>query len=374
MSNENNSSDVTAKDLLNDMLAESDSENDTPTTRDLLNDILAENTSNDTPVKNTLAKNTSNDIPASHTPVKDTLSESDSENDTPTTKDLNDTPTTKDLNDTPTTKDLNDTPTTKDLNDTPTTKDLNDTPTTKDLNDTPTTKDLNDTPTTKDLNDTPTTKDLLNDTPTTKDLLNDILNGNTSSDTPTTKDSLDDSPTEDNTQDRPEIILDADSLVDSSEPSKAKIESLTLMLRLEKLKSSQFEEKLKHAIADYQNLRRKTLTDVENGISAKINEFALDFLKIYDDFTRAKKVFIESQATTEGLNSILKNMDSVLNKYNIRPIDALGEIFDPHLHEAISVTANPDLDDNTIIQELRRGYTSNGIVIRPTLVEITKKE
>ena len=319
MSNENNSSDVTAKDLLNDMLAESDSGNDTPTTRDLLNDILAENTSNDTPVKNTLAKNTSNDIPASHTPVKDTLSESDSENDTPTTKDLNDTPTTKDLNDTPTTKDLN-------------------------------------------------------DTPTTKDLLNDILNGNTSSDTPTTKDSLDDSPTEDNTQDRPEIILDADSLVDSSEPSKAKIESLTQMLRLEKLKSSQFEEKLKHAIADYQNLRRKTFTDVENGISAKINEFALDFLKIYDDFTRAKKVFIESQATTEGLNSILKNMDSVLNKYNIRPIDALGEIFDPHLHEAISVTANPDLDDNTIIQELRRGYTSNGIVIRPTLVEITKKE
>ena len=160
----------------------------------------------------------------------------------------------------------------------------------------------------------------------------------------------------------------------NTEPSKLTTENLMQLLRQERSKSSQFEEKLKHALADYQNLHRKTRSDIETGINVKLNEFALDFIKIYDDFLRAKNVFIESKINTEGMNSILKNMDSVLSKYNIHHIDALGEIFDPHLHEAISIVPDPNLDEGTITQELRRGYTSNGIVIRPTLVEITKKE
>lgn len=160
----------------------------------------------------------------------------------------------------------------------------------------------------------------------------------------------------------------------NTEPSKPTASQLSQLLQQERLKSAQFEEKLKHALADYQNLHRKTRSDIETGITTKLNEFALDFIKIHDDFLRAKNVFIESKINTEGMDSILKNMDSVLSKYNIHHIDALGEIFDPHLHEAISVVPDPNLDEGTITQELRRGYTSNGIVIRPTLVEITKKE
>ena len=56
----------------------------------------------------------------------------------------------------------------------------------------------------------------------------------------------------------------------------------------------------------------------------------LEFLKIYDDFVRAKQVFTESNVETEGLDGILKNMDSLLVKYQVKPIDALGEIFDPN--------------------------------------------
>ena len=73
------------------------------------------------------------------------------------------------------------------------------------------------------------------------------------------------------------------------------------------------------------------------------------------------------------LDSILKNMDSLLEKYHIKEIDALGEIFNPNFHEAISIISDPDLDDNTITKELRKGYISHERVIRPTLVEISKK-
>ena len=146
------------------------------------------------------------------------------------------------------------------------------------------------------------------------------------------------------------------------------------LLELEKQKVSQYEEKLKHVLADFQNLSKKTQNDIETGVNSKINEFMLDFLKIYDDFIRAKEVISESKINADGLNSILKNMESLMEKYNVKPIDALGEIFDPNFHEAISIISDPSLDDNTITKEIRKGYISHEKILRPTLVEISKKE
>jgi len=146
------------------------------------------------------------------------------------------------------------------------------------------------------------------------------------------------------------------------------------LLELEKQKVSQYEEKLKHVLADFQNLSRETQSDIENGVNSKINEFMLDFIKIYDDFIRAKEVISESKINADGLNSILKNMESLMQKYNVTPIEALGEIFDPNYHEAISIISDSTLDDNTITKEIRKGYISHERIIRPTLVEISKKE
>ena len=161
--------------------------------------------------------------------------------------------------------------------------------------------------------------------------------------------------------------------IEESKPTEISIEELSKLLELEKQKVSEHEEKLKHVLADFQNLNRKTQSDIENGVNAKVDEFVLDFLKIYDDFVRAKEVFSESKINTTGLDSILKNMDSLLKKYHVIPIDALGEIFNPNFHEAISIITDPDLDDNTITKEIRKGYISHEKVVRPTLVEISKK-
>ena len=170
-----------------------------------------------------------------------------------------------------------------------------------------------------------------------------------------------------------EKIIEISEHDESSESSQTNVEELTKFLDLEKQKVIETDEKLKRALADFQNLTRKTNSDIENGVNAKIDEFVLDFLKIYDDFVRAKDVFSENKINTDGLDSILKNMDSLLKKYHVTPIDALGEIFDPNSHEAISIITDPDLDDNTITKEIRKGYISQKRVIRPTLVEISKK-
>jgi len=161
--------------------------------------------------------------------------------------------------------------------------------------------------------------------------------------------------------------------LEQSDTDDITVDELQNLLEIEKQKVKDYEDKIKHVLADYQNLNKKTQSDIEKGVNTKIDEFMLDFLKVYDDFTRAKQVFAESKINTEGLDSILKNMDSLLAKYNVTPIDALGEIFDPHLHEAISIIADSELDSNTITKELRKGYISHKRVIRPTLVEISKK-
>ena len=162
--------------------------------------------------------------------------------------------------------------------------------------------------------------------------------------------------------------------LDNMDNDDDKSEDLSKLLELEKQKTLQFEEKLKHVLADFQNLSKKTQNDIDTGVNSKINEFILDFLKIYDDFIRAKEVISESKINADGLNSILKNMESLMEKYNVKPIDALGEIFDPNFHEAISIISDPSLDDNTITKEIRKGYISHEKILRPTLVEISKKE
>ncbi len=146
------------------------------------------------------------------------------------------------------------------------------------------------------------------------------------------------------------------------------------LLEEEKKRSEDLENKLKHALADFQNLTKKTQLEIKNGINSRITQFMIEFLKIYDDFIRAKEVFSKNEGNIEGLDSIIKNMDSLLEQNNVNPIDALGEIFDPKLHEAISIINDPKLDDNTITKEIRKGYISHTKVIRPSLVEISKKQ
>ena len=152
----------------------------------------------------------------------------------------------------------------------------------------------------------------------------------------------------------------------------------TLSELKEKLSSStqdlaSCEEKLKRSLADFQNLQKKTNSDIQNGVNAKIDQFMKNFLPIYDDFNRAKKSMVEENVNVAGLESVLKNVDSLLSEYGVTPINALGEIFDPNLHEAVSIVEDPTLDDGTITKEIRKGYISQNRVIRPTIVEISKK-
>ena len=158
-----------------------------------------------------------------------------------------------------------------------------------------------------------------------------------------------------------------------NQPNELMISELKTELESTKQNLAEYEEKLKHSLADFQNLQRKTQSDIENGINLKIDKLLLNFLTIYDDLILAKKVLNDEKINVSGLESIIKNMNSLLSEYNVVPINALGENFNPNLHEAVSVVEDSSLDEGTITKEIRKGYISGDRVIRPTIVEISKK-
>lgn len=158
-----------------------------------------------------------------------------------------------------------------------------------------------------------------------------------------------------------------------NESNESLISELEQKLEKEEQKLGVCQEKLKHALADFQNLERKTKLDIENGVNLKIDKFMLGFLSIYDDFILAKKILNDEKIDVSGLESIVKNMNSLLSEYGVTQINALGEIFNPNFHEAVSVVEDSSLDEDTITKEIRKGYISQNRVIRPTIVEISKK-
>ena len=171
-----------------------------------------------------------------------------------------------------------------------------------------------------------------------------------------------------------------DHLETMQESKEEEVENKANHEQVEKLKSlfekekvASYEKKIKYLLADFENLKKRADIDIQNKVNSIIDGIILKFLLIYDDFVRAKDALSKQGADTYGLHAILKNMDSFLAESGVRPIETLGEIFDPKLHEAISVKEDPALDENTITAELRKGYILKDRVIRPSLVEISKR-
>jgi molecular chaperone GrpE len=135
--------------------------------------------------------------------------------------------------------------------------------------------------------------------------------------------------------------------------------------------------KLKYSLADFDNYRK----NIEKQNSLKILSIKSDMLSavinIREDFIRAIDTIKQNKidkAIFEGLESILKNIDIFLEKEGIKEIRSLNNTFDPNIHEIVGFSYNDnDMEENIVTKEIRKGYLLNDRVIRPSLVEVSKK-
>ncbi|MEK9891617.1 MAG: nucleotide exchange factor GrpE [Pseudomonadales bacterium] len=131
------------------------------------------------------------------------------------------------------------------------------------------------------------------------------------------------------------------------------------------------------AEAEMQNLRRRAERDVQNAHKYGIERLLQNLLPVLDSLEKAVEVS-EAAASDdddpqlEGIRLCSKLFVDVLTREGVEALDPLGEPFDPNLHEALSMIENPDLEPNSVMTVIQKGYRLNERLVRPAKVMVSK--
>ncbi|MBA2450376.1 MAG: nucleotide exchange factor GrpE [Chloroflexi bacterium] len=158
--------------------------------------------------------------------------------------------------------------------------------------------------------------------------------------------------------------------------SVSEIERLRAELTEARERADRYHSNWQRSAADFQNWKRRA--DQERAELTRLAEGAMcaELLRVLDDFERAFQAFppeLRTLTWVEGVAMIGQKLFAILQGRGLSPIEALGQDFDPHVHEAVLHEEEGDLSEQTsIVAELQRGYRFHDRVIRATLVKVGK--
>jgi molecular chaperone GrpE len=144
------------------------------------------------------------------------------------------------------------------------------------------------------------------------------------------------------------------------------------LLRRAELKAQEHHDAWLRAKAEAENIRKRTAIELTNAYKYAIEAIAADLLPVKDSLEAtlaAESAALETLRS--GVDLTLKQLNAVFAKANLKEINPIGEKFDPHRHQAISMLPS-DKEPNTIINVLQKGYSLHDRVIRPALVTVAK--
>jgi len=129
------------------------------------------------------------------------------------------------------------------------------------------------------------------------------------------------------------------------------------------------------AQADAANVQRRAEQEIDKARKFALDRFVGELLPVVDNMERALSAATDSGAEasiSEGLELTLKSFMDALKKTGVEIVDPQGEPFDPQLAQAMSMVENPDVEPNTVIAVMQKGYTLNGRLVRPAMVMVSK--
>ena len=146
---------------------------------------------------------------------------------------------------------------------------------------------------------------------------------------------------------------------------------------LESLKHQAQEslDKALRAQAELDNVRKRSLRDVENAHKYALDKFANGLLPVIDSLELgidAADSEEEQNTLKEGMNLTLKMFRDVMEKHGVKEVESEGEKFDPEKHEAVSMQEIEGSESGAVIAVLQKGYALNGRLIRPAMVVVAK--
>ena len=165
----------------------------------------------------------------------------------------------------------------------------------------------------------------------------------------------------------------ADQAQEAVQPQEEQAESPNPLLEeLETLKKnlSDQEDKYLRLAAEYDNYRRRSQKEKESAWADSKAETAAAFLPVYDNLERALKQETADEAFKKGVEMTMTQLKEILAKLGIEEIPALGEAFDPNLHNAVMHVEDESAGENTIVDVFQAGFKSGDKVIRFAMVKV----
>jgi molecular chaperone GrpE len=128
--------------------------------------------------------------------------------------------------------------------------------------------------------------------------------------------------------------------------------------------------------ADLENARKRHQRDREEAIRFANDRLLREMIPVLDNLERAvghaEQGDDDSQGLLEGVNMTINQFRKVLEDFGVKPINALGEDFDPNLHQAMGHVETTDQAPNTVTSEFQKGYLLNDRLLRPSLVMVAR--
>nr|WP_243454327.1 nucleotide exchange factor GrpE [Desulfosporosinus fructosivorans] len=178
----------------------------------------------------------------------------------------------------------------------------------------------------------------------------------------------------DNGLDSEKSILDEGCLDDEDMNPLEKELTLGAELVKARSKAEDYYGQLQRLQADFDNYRKRTQKEKTELIKYASERLVVDLLPVLDNFDRAVSAAKDNPDFTsfsQGVEMILRQMQTALSKEGLKAMDAVGQPFDPNLHEAVLRVASEEHPENTVVEELQKGYYLKEKVLRPCMVKVS---
>jgi len=171
-------------------------------------------------------------------------------------------------------------------------------------------------------------------------------------------------------------MTDEDTMnpADTESPATEATEPSPSGLDIVKRERDDFYDRLLRKTAEFDNYRKRVERERRTYEEQAVSDLLRELLLVVDDFDRALTVDADENTASyrKGVELIHTKLHDLLRKHGVRPIKAVGEDFDPNLHQAVVHEVSPGHREGEVIEELRRGYTIGDRLLRPAMVKVAK--
>ncbi len=162
----------------------------------------------------------------------------------------------------------------------------------------------------------------------------------------------------------------------AADAGEGAVESEENDLEVAQRQAKESYDKFLRVYAEFENYKKRMEREKSDFLKYANEELIKELLPVIDNLDRAvgqARQNAEAQSLVEGVEMILRQIKEVMEKHGVKELQSLGEPFDPNVHEAMMHEIADEHDENTVIDELQKGYIFKDRLIRPALVKVSKK-